>query len=220
MFSDGGGDHRLTFISVQLGFLSLCIKYNLSYIVAGRCAPCQSYIYHIERVMSVLNLGLQSVGVMRQEMQRGFEKQISGLYTMTDIWNKVMKDDALKNEIDSCIKPVTDLLGSTLGRLSWKGKQINIHEAASEAEIDAMFDTSRNFEPNFDKKTMQQKHLKTIQFFRSSLKLIVRDTITGADNNIVQSVILQVMRLSVNLLESLHKFTLPVPDNGDNADHY
>lgn len=70
MISDGGGDHRPTFVSVQLGFLSLCMKYNLSYIVAGRCAPCQSYIDPIERVMSVLNLGLQSVGVMRQEMQR------------------------------------------------------------------------------------------------------------------------------------------------------
>lgn len=80
------------------------------------------YIDPVERVMSVLNLGLQSVGVMRQEMQRGFEKQISGLNTMADIRNKVMKDDALKNEIDSCIKPVTDLLGSTLGRQSWKGK--------------------------------------------------------------------------------------------------
>lgn len=93
MFSDGGGDHRLTFVSVQLGVLSLFIKYKLSHIVAGRCAPCQSYIHvdPVERVMSVLNLGLQSVGVMRQEMQRGFEKQISGLNTMADIRNKVMK---------------------------------------------------------------------------------------------------------------------------------
>lgn len=85
MFSDGGGDHKLTFVSVQLGFLSLFIKYKLSHIVAGRCAPCQSYIDPVERVMSVLNLGLQSVGVMRQEMQSGFEKQISGLNTMADI---------------------------------------------------------------------------------------------------------------------------------------
>lgn len=89
-----------------------------------------------------------------------------------------MKDGALKNEINSCIKPVTDLLGSTFGTLSWNRKQINIHEAASEAEIDAMFDTLKNLEPNFDNKNMQQKHLKTIQFFRSSLKLIVRGTIT------------------------------------------
>lgn len=71
VFSDGEGDQRLTFVSVQLEILSLVIKYKLSYIVAGRCAPCQSYIDPVERVISVLNLGLQSVGVMRQEMQRG-----------------------------------------------------------------------------------------------------------------------------------------------------
>lgn len=153
VFSDGEGDQRFTFVSVQLGILSLVIKYKLSYIVAGRCAPCQSYIDPVERVISVLNLGLQSVGVMRQEMQRGgVEKQISGLNIMANIRNRVMKDDAFKNEIYSCIKPVTDLLGITLGRLSWKEKQIDIHEGASEAEIDSMIDTLKNLEPNFDKK--------------------------------------------------------------------
>lgn len=145
VFSDGEGDQRFTFVSVQLGILSLVIKYKLSYIVAGRCAPCQSYIDPVERVISVLNLGLQSVGVMRQEMQRGggVEKQISGLNIMANIRNRVMKDDAFKNEIYSCIKPVTDLLGITLGRLSWKEKQIDIHEGASEAEIDSMIDTCK-----------------------------------------------------------------------------
>lgn len=184
------------------------------------------YIDPVERVMSVLNLGLQSVGVMRQEMQRGFEKQISGLNTMADIRNKVMKDDALKNEIDSCIKPVTDLLGSTLGRLSWKGKQINIHEAASEAEIDAMFDTLKNLEPNFDKKNMQQKHLKNYPVLQKFLEthcqrhhyLFTMKRCREQDCAVCNIAGDEI--IPVDLLESLHKFPLPVPDDGDNADHY
>lgn len=164
--------------------------------------------------MSVLNLGLQSVGVMRQEMQRGFEKQISSLNTMADIINKVMKDDALKNEIDSCI---TDLLGSTLGRLSWKGKQ---------AEIDAMFDTLMNLEPNFDKKNMQQKYLKNYPVLQKFLEthcqrhhyLFTMKRCREQDCAVCNIAGDEI--IPVDLLESLHKFPLPVPDDGENADHY
>lgn len=73
---------------------------------------------------------------------------------MVDIRNKVMKDDVFKNEIDFCIKFVIDLFGSLFGRLSWKGKQINIYEVVFEIEIDVLFDIFKNFELNFDKKNM------------------------------------------------------------------
>lgn len=87
---------------------------------------------------------------------------------MANIRNRVMKDDAFKNEIDSCIKPVTDLLGITLGRLSWKEKQINIHEGASEAEIDSMNDTLKNLEPNFDKKEYATEPPKKLSSYSKS----------------------------------------------------
>lgn len=64
VFSDGGGDYRFIFVLVQLGFLNFFIKYKLLYIVVGRGVFCQSYIDFVERVMFVLNLGLQLVGVM------------------------------------------------------------------------------------------------------------------------------------------------------------
>lgn len=198
----------------------------MSYIVAGRCAPCQSYIDPVERVMSVLNLGLQSVGVMRHEMPRGFEKQISGINTMAYIRNKVMKDDGLKNEIDSCIKPVTDLLGSTLGRLSWKEKQIKIQEAASEVEIDALFDILKNLEPNFDKQNMQHKHLKNYPVLQKFLETHCQRhhylfTMKRCrDQDCAVCSISSDDRIPSDLLDSLHKFPLPVPGDGDQADHY
>jgi hypothetical protein len=176
--------------------------------------------------MSVLNLGLQSVGVMRQEMPRGFEKQISGLNTMADTRNKIMKDNGLKNEIDSSIKPVTDLLGSTLGRLSWKGKQIKIQDAASELEIDALFDILKNLEPNFDKQNMQQKHLKNYAVLQKFLETHCQRhhylfTMKRCkDQDCAVCSISSDDKIPFDLLDSLHKFPLPVPGDGDEADHY
>lgn len=133
-----------------------------------------------------------------------------------------MKDDALKNEIDFCIKTVTGLLWSTLGRLSWKEKQINIHKAASEAEID----TLKNFEPNFDKKNMQQKHLKNYSVLQKFLETHCQRHHFLFTMKRCRKQDFAVCNISgdeiipVDLLESLYNFPLPVPDDGDKADHY
>ena len=47
-YSDGGPDHRVTYLSIKL---------DLDYLCAARTAPFHSYRNPIERVMSVVNLG-------------------------------------------------------------------------------------------------------------------------------------------------------------------
>ena len=42
IYSDGGCDHRLTFISVQLSLICLFLKLDLGYLCAGRTAPYHS----------------------------------------------------------------------------------------------------------------------------------------------------------------------------------
>ena len=56
-------DHCLTYLSV-----ALFIKLDLDVLIAGRTAPSHSRDNPIERVMSILNIGLQSVGVTRAEV--------------------------------------------------------------------------------------------------------------------------------------------------------
>ena len=226
VFSDGGGDHRLTFLSVQLGFVSLFVKYKLAYIVAGRCAPCQSYIDPVERVMSLLNLGLQTVGVMRQEMPKGFEKQIGNANSMSDIRSKINQNNALKNEIEASIKPSTDLLGSVLGRLSWKGKPMKMQEPASELEIDNLFGILQQLEPAFDKQKMQQKHLRAYPVLQRFIETHCQRnhylfTMKRCkDGQCVVCSISEDDRTPTDLLDSLHPLPLPVPDEGDQSDHY
>ena len=55
---------------------------DLDLLVAARTAPHSSYRNPVERIMSLINLGLQSVGVMRQQMLDEMEKAISNANSM------------------------------------------------------------------------------------------------------------------------------------------
>ena len=43
LYCDGGPDHRLTYISVQLSIICLFLKLNLYYICVARIAPYNSW---------------------------------------------------------------------------------------------------------------------------------------------------------------------------------
>ena len=62
-YTDGGSDHRLTFLSVKLALVCLYLLLDLDYLLAARTAPCHSWRNPVERIMSTLNLGLQGVGL-------------------------------------------------------------------------------------------------------------------------------------------------------------
>lgn len=225
VYSDGGGDHRVTFLSVQLGLVALFVKHKLSYVVAGRCAPCQSYMDPVERVMSLLNLGLQSVGVMRQEMASGYEQQIKSLNCMSEIRDRATKSNQLYDKIVESIKPVIDLLGSTLCRLSWKEKPLKIQEAASSTQIQALFDILIDIDPEFNKNNMQQKHLKNYPVIQNFMETHTCRTQYLFCIKRCQSDKCKVCSMSKpesiteGLLDSLQFIPLPIPDD-DNADHY
>ena len=65
VFTDSEPDHCLTYTSIQLSLIALFLNLNLC---AARTAPNQSWRNSVERIMSILNLGFRSVGMMRKEM--------------------------------------------------------------------------------------------------------------------------------------------------------
>ena len=75
MYTDGGPDHNCKHLSVRLGLLALFLELDLDTMVVMRTAPTQSWGNPVERVMSVLNLGLQGVALAREELENGvYEK--------------------------------------------------------------------------------------------------------------------------------------------------
>lgn len=82
LYSDGGPNHRLTYLSVKVALIFLFILHDLDYLIAARTAPHHSWCNPVERVMSTLNLGLQYVGLEQHAGDEKFESEVKDCNTM------------------------------------------------------------------------------------------------------------------------------------------
>ena len=76
LISDGGSDHRVTFLSVKVALIAIFLKLDVDMLIAIRTCPYQSWSNMAERVMSTLNLALQNVSLAREEMAPELEAKI------------------------------------------------------------------------------------------------------------------------------------------------
>ncbi len=63
-------------MSVKLSMIALFRSLDLDMLVALRTAPSNSWANPVERIMSIVNTGLQGIGLMHQKMGDNFEKAI------------------------------------------------------------------------------------------------------------------------------------------------
>ena len=149
LYSDGGPDHRLTYMSVKLSLISLFIELDLDYLLAARTAPYHSFRNPAERVMSVLNLGLQSVGVACCRMEAEMEAIVSHSNSVAEI-RRVAKDNPTLKEalLDSVTSAKTTLTAVTL-RLQLKGKKFSVDVAAQPDELCQLWSTLKKIDPSF-----------------------------------------------------------------------
>ncbi len=63
-------------MSVKLSLISLFLSMNLDVLVALRTAPSNLWANPVECIMSIVNIGLQGIGLMRQKMSDEFENAI------------------------------------------------------------------------------------------------------------------------------------------------
>ena len=110
LYTDGGPDHNTTFLSVQLGLISLFLHHNLDMIEAVRTAPYHSWKNPCERVNCVLNLDLQAVGLMRASMEEKFEKAISSCGSVQEIRAEFKHYPGLKEAVKDSVEPVKVLV--------------------------------------------------------------------------------------------------------------
>jgi hypothetical protein len=99
LYTDGGPDHQVKFIKTQLTLISLFFALDLDYLVAVCTPPGHSWKNPVERIMSILNLELQCVGLMRQEMDVESEEIMSQCNSMNDIRKAAEKAPSLKENL-------------------------------------------------------------------------------------------------------------------------
>ena len=110
VYSDGGPDHRLTYLSVQLSLISVFLKFNHDFLCAARTAPCYSWQNPAERIMAIVNLGLQCVGLMRGEMSSEHEIAVSRCNNLSQLRQLGEKKPEVVPAILDSVEPVKILL--------------------------------------------------------------------------------------------------------------
>lgn len=90
-YSDGGQDHRLNYLSVQLSLIALFLRCDFDGIIPVHTPPSHSWKNPCECIMSILNLALQAVGVMQQKMSLEAEAVLEKFNSVTDNCNTATK---------------------------------------------------------------------------------------------------------------------------------
>lgn len=146
--TDGGSDHCLTFVSVQLALIYLFKSLYLDILVAVCTCPYQSWTNLAERVMSTLNLALWNVLLARSEMAPEFEAAVKNKNTLQDIREAIAKTDQLNENLkDSMSNPILQVC-RRFQALKLKDEPIECGTPASDDELKDFFEHLRFFEPS------------------------------------------------------------------------
>ena len=139
LYSDGGPDHRVTYLSVKLALIALFKKLNLDYLCATRTAPYHSYRNPVERIMSILNLGLQAVALAREKMPEEFEAESAKCNSLKALRAIAERNPDFHGAAIDTMVPVKLVLTDLSRRLELKEKKFAVFSAAADTELDELW---------------------------------------------------------------------------------
>ena len=70
---------------MQISLVCLFLKLDLDFLCAGQTAPYHLWRNAVERIMAVLNLGLQYVGLARVKIPEEYEKEATKCNNLTQL---------------------------------------------------------------------------------------------------------------------------------------
>ena len=189
-------------------------------VVAVRTPPYGSWKDPAERIMSILNIGLQTVGLMRNESPyRDIEARLKKCNSKKEIRSYAEKDPEVKNEVLDSVKGVKDLLESVFSKLSLRGKTFKIFKAANENKLDELFSELAKIDPSVIKTDTTTKkiagHPKIINFIKSHC--VQRNYMFSVKKcELSECLVCDVPRLPPDVFAKLSHLPDPIPD----GDHY
>ena len=124
------------YLSVQVALISLFLKFDLDFLCVARTAPFHSWRNPVECIMSLLNLGLQCIGLMRKKMDDGCESAVANCNSIAQLRKVAEKNPTVKDGTLDRISPVKILMSSVFQRLELKGKNIQSFPAAKVTDIE------------------------------------------------------------------------------------
>ena len=171
MYSDGGPDHRLTYVSVQVSLIVVFKTLDLDFLCAARTAPSHSWKNPVERIMSTLNLGLQCVGLMREKGDDEFEAEADKCKSLATLRDAAKRRPEFRAAALDSIAHVKSLLVMLLERLELKGKKFSSFPSASEQDIDSMWEVIQEIDSTIEKdESLTKKNLSSKQDLSAFMK--------------------------------------------------
>jgi hypothetical protein len=144
LHTDDGPDHRCTYYSVKLALICLFLKEDKDIVVAVRTPPYNSWKDPAERIMSILNIGLQSIGLARCALQdNDLEEKLKRCNNMKQIRDLAIREADLKEELKRSVQPAKNLMEDIVKRLRLKDKFFEVFNPATENDLDEMWDEQR-----------------------------------------------------------------------------
>ena len=163
LYTDGGPDHRVTYISVQISLIAL-------FLVAVRTPPQHSWKDPAERIMSTLNIGLQATGLMRDKINDpALEHRLKSANNMKEIRELAKDHDGLKDGVKNSVRPVKQLLENIFTQLKLKAKPFITFESVSISSSLAMWKEILKVDQTLTTSNTTKLKISTKEQFKSFL---------------------------------------------------
>ena len=157
--SDGGPDHRVTFVSVQLSLICLFMSLDLDMLVVARTCPYQSWQNIVERVMSTLNLALMNIALARKELPQDQERLIHNKKTLTEVREVLVRYPEVNKSLVDSMQQVLCTLSQRFSSMEVKGEPIGITQACSDNDMKQFWEQLFEIQPNLSYENINKKVL-------------------------------------------------------------
>ena len=164
-YTDGGPDHNLKNLKTMISLVNVFLEHDLDMLQAVRTPPYNSWKNPVERVNCILNLGLQSVGLMRSAMDEANEKKMKGSSTMKAIRCIAESDPQFKEAFADSMASVKVLISEVFQRLKLKDDPIKVFLPAKESEIENVWKNILSVDNTVTKKDTAKKVLLSLKKF-------------------------------------------------------
>src|ERR1043165_1839203 len=160
LYTDGEPDHRVTYLRVQMALIAIFLALDLDILIALRTPPGHSWKNPVERIMSTLNLCLQCIGLMRNKMDEDFETIINNCNSMDNIRNESKTYPSIIDKLHTSLQPTIGLMEDIIKRLELKEEPFSIFKAATDVEINELWDYIFNIDDSLTQEIRTKKQLK------------------------------------------------------------
>ncbi|ORY41532.1 hypothetical protein BCR33DRAFT_825419 [Rhizoclosmatium globosum] len=225
LLTDGGSDHNMSHVSVQIALITLAIMTGTDFLVAVRTVPGHSWSNMVERVMSIFNLALYGVALCRAEMPDECEKMMKQCNGLVDIREKVKDSPLFRDELVSCMGKTITQLRARFEQLSLKEKPFAGMDPMSDNDLSVFVETILAIDAEFDlTKKINKKEFKSSvllsQYFETHLN-ITPYCLWFSKCGLDSCEVCEKPKLDSAVFHELKSngFPLPIPDP-DRVDHY